>query len=100
MANYKHTKTEWKNALLFSKKVYLFPDVPEPENKEYIAGYTTALHKHDIVDCKEAEKDRNRIVKEMRSDGWQTWTEPGDSIGGSTTKEYAFSAMRIKEGMI
>jgi hypothetical protein len=97
MPKYNHTKQEWKNALMFSKKVSLFPDVPEPGNKEYIAGYTTALHKHDIVDCKEAEKDRNRIVKEMCADGWQTWTEPGSSMGGLGTKEYSFSAMRIKE---
>ena len=97
MVKNKHTKTEWKNALLFSKKVYLFPDVPEPENKEYIAGYTMALHKNSISHCKEAENDRNRIVKELRADGWQTWTEPGASIGGLGTKEYSFSAMRTKE---
>ncbi len=97
MAKYNHTKQEWKNALIFSKKVSLFPDVPEPGDKEYIARYTTALHKNNMADCKEAEKDRNRIVKEMRADGWQTWTEPGSSIGGLDTKEYPFSAMRKKE---
>ena len=97
MAKYNHTKQEWKNALIFSKKVSLFPDAPEPGNKEYIAGYTTALHKNSMIDCAEAEKDRNRIVKELRADGWQTWTEPGASIGGLGTKEYSFSAMRTKE---
>ena len=97
MAKYNRTKQEWKNALIFSKKVSLFPDAPEPGNKEYIAGYTTALHKNSMIDCAEAEKDRNRIVKELRADGWQTWTEPGASIGGLGTKEYSFSAMRTKE---
>ena len=97
MAKYNHTKQEWKNALIFSKKVSLFPDAPEPGNKEYIAGYTTALHKNSMIDCAEAEKDRNRIVKELRGDGWKTWTEPGASIGGLGTKEYSFSAMRTKE---
>ncbi len=92
MPQYTHTKNEWKHALM-QNGVSLFPDTPET-TKEFIAGYTQAKI-GSIYERREAQKLRNKIVKEMRSDGWQTWTEPESHMGGTDTMEYAFSAARV-----
>ena len=89
------TKTEWKNTIL-QANIHLFPDTPETNGKEYIAGYTQAKI-GSIFERKESRKTRDRLLKNMRSDGWQTYTEPESHMGGTDTMEYAFSAARIKE---
>jgi hypothetical protein len=87
------TKHEWKDTIR-NADISLFPDVPE-KDKEHIAGYVSAKV-GDIYGRKEAQTLRNKLVKNMRSDGWETWIEPASHIGGSPTVEFAFSASRVK----
>lgn len=92
---HQHTKSEWKNALL-RNNVYLLPECGTDAEKEYIAGYTQAKI-GDLDGRKEAKLLRNRIVKELLSDGWETWTEPESHMGGSPYVEWRFSAARVKQ---
>jgi hypothetical protein len=85
------TKHEWKQTIR-NANISLFPDVAT-NGKEHIAGYTTARI-GDINGRKEARLLRDRLVKNMRSDGWQTWTEPESRMGGSAYVDYAFGASR------
>jgi hypothetical protein len=82
---------EWKEMML-KNNICLFPDTPNTD-KEYIAGYLSAKI-GSIYERKQARLTRDKLVKNMRSDGWQTWTEPESHIGGSDTMEYSFSAAR------
>lgn len=88
------TKEQWKETIR-AANISLFPDVPEKEGKEHIAGYVSAKI-GDIAGRKEAQNIRNKLVKNMRSDGWQTWTEPGSHMGGSAYIDYSFSSSRVQ----
>jgi hypothetical protein len=93
---HQHTKTEWKNALIFNGGVFMFPEAESAnKEKEYLAGYTQAKL-GDSIGRKEAKNRRNSIVKQLRADGWETWTEPESHSGGTSTFEYGFSAARVK----
>ena len=85
------TKEAWKQTIR-EVNFSLFPDVKTP-GKEHIAGFISAKI-GDIYGRKEAQNIRNKLIKNMRSDGWQTWTEPGSHMGGSAYIDYSFSASR------
>lgn len=88
-----HTKKEWENALR-NNNIFLFPDSGDKSGKEFLAGYTQA-EIGDITGRKESRLLRNKIIKELRGDGWQTFTEPESHMGGSPYMEYPFSAARV-----
>jgi hypothetical protein len=87
------TKAEIKNWLL-ENGAFLFPATQE-QDKEYLAGYVQAGI-GDIQGRREAKRKRGAILKQLRSDGWETWSEPESHTGGTSWMEYPFSAARLK----
>ena len=103
----KKTITEIKRELR-ADGMYLFPDAtrvvgnlgttilpPVNNGKEYLAGYYQAK-KGNVVQEKKAVSKRNAAAKFLRAQGFQVWTEPMSSMGGSSTSECYLSAARRK----
>jgi hypothetical protein len=86
------TKQEWHN-ILINTGCILFPDSGDRNGKTFFAGYTQAKQ-NNPASIKDAKSIRNKIVKDLRSDGWQTWTEPESHMGGTDTVEFAFSCAK------
>jgi len=92
------TEKEWIDAIRAMPGGGCWPHDPRsPKENEYLAGWFGAPM-NDTASQRDAEQSRNRLVKELRAEGWQTWTEPKSHMGGTDEFVWPFSAMKKGTG--